>query len=105
MADVFWRRWLKEYLPSLRRREKWNQVRKNIEVGDVVLVLQDNASRSSWPLARSIEVHRNQSDGYVRSVKLKTSSSMFDRPIAKIVLLEGTREIQNKNLPSQEPDE
>ena len=47
----------------------------------------------------------NRSDGYVRSVKLKTSSSVFDRPITKIVLLEGTREIQNKNLPSQEPDE
>jgi hypothetical protein len=36
LADVFWRRWLKEYLPSLQRQEKWNQARRNFEVGDVV---------------------------------------------------------------------
>ena len=105
LADVFWRRWLKEYLPSLQRREKWNQERKNIEVNDIVLVLQDNTPRSSWPLARIIEVYRNRSDGCARSVKIKTSTSVFERPITKIVLLESSKEEQHGNQQSEESDE
>ena len=91
MADVFWRRWLKEYLPILQQRHKWNQPRKNVQVGDIVLVLQENTPRSLWPLARVIEVHHNRSDGYVRSVKLKTATSVLERPICKIVILEETQ--------------
>jgi hypothetical protein len=75
----------------LQERQKWNQPRKNVEVGDVVLLLQENTPRSSSPLARVIEVHRNRSDGHVRSVKLKTATSVLERPICKIVVLEGTQ--------------
>jgi hypothetical protein len=38
-----------------------------------------------------IEVHRNRNDGHVRSVKLKTATSVLGRPICKIVVLEGTQ--------------
>ena len=89
MADMLWRRWLKEHLPILQERQKWNQPRKNVEVGDVVLLLQENTQRSFWPLARVIEVHRNRSDGHVQSVKLKTATSVLERPICKIIVLEG----------------
>ena len=88
MADVFRRKWLKEYLPILQQRQKWNQPRKNVQVGDIVLVPQENTPRSVWPLARVIEVHHNQSDRYVRSVKLKAATSVLERPICKIVILE-----------------
>ena len=88
MADVFWRRWMKEYLPSLQQREKWNHSRRNVKVGDIVLVLQESTPRCSWPLARVIEVYQNRSDKFVRSVKLKTATSVLVRPIAKIVVLE-----------------
>jgi hypothetical protein len=96
LADIFWRRWLKEYLPSLQRRDKWNRARRNFEIGDIVLVLQENCPRSSWPLARIVEVNRNSSDGNVRSVKVKTSTSTLERPINKIVLLEITAEKEVK---------
>jgi hypothetical protein len=75
----------------LLKNIKWNQPRKNVEIGDVVLLLQENTPRSSWPLARVIEVHRNRNDGHVRSVKLKTATSVLERPICKIVVLEGTQ--------------
>jgi hypothetical protein len=96
LADVFWRRWLKEYLPSLQRREKWNQARRNFEVGDVVLILQDDCPRSSWPLARIVQVHRNSSDDKVRSVVVKTSATTLERPVNKIVLLEAAVEEETK---------
>ena len=45
MANVLWRRWLKEYLPSLQRRQKWSIPQRNFVVNDVVLVLDENKPR------------------------------------------------------------
>ena len=87
-ADVFWRRWMKEYFPSLQQRENWNHSRRNVKVGDIVLVLQENTPRCSWPLAWVMGVYQNRSDKFVRSVKLKTATSVLVRPIARIVVLE-----------------
>ena len=88
LADVFWRRWVREYLPSLQERQKWQKQHRNFAVNDVVLVLDETKARNSWPLARILEVFPNRQDGLVRSVKLKTSTSVLTRPIDKIVLLE-----------------
>ena len=88
LADVFWRRWVREYLPSLQERQKWNKKRRNFAVDDVVLVLDDKKPRYSWPLGRILEVYANSRDGLVRSAKLKTSTSELVRAINKIVLLE-----------------
>ena len=96
LADVFWRRWVKEYLPSLQMRQKWRKQHRNFAVGDVVLILDDKTPRSSWPLGRVLEVHANSNDGLVRSVKLKTRSSELIRPITKIVLLEEADIHQNE---------
>ena len=91
LSDVFWRRWLKEYLPSLQERQKWGTSTTNFEVGDVVLVVDESSPRNSWPLGLIQEVKPNKGDGLVRRVKLKTKSSILERPIDKIVLLEATR--------------
>ncbi|XP_071963870.1 uncharacterized protein [Antedon mediterranea] len=88
LSNVFWRRWVREYLPSLQQRQKWNVQKRNFAVDDVVLVLDENTPRSSWPLGRVLEVYSNQKDGLVRSVKVKTNTSTLVRPIDKLVLLE-----------------
>jgi len=88
LADVFWRRWLREYLPALQERQKWSRVSRIFAVGDVVLLVDENLPRSSWPLGRILEVFPNQKDGLVRSVRVKTRTSVLVRPIDKIVLLE-----------------
>ena len=49
LADVFWRRWIKEYLPSLQQCQKWNREQRNFVVGDIVLVLDDKTPQNSWP--------------------------------------------------------
>ena len=88
LADVFWRRWIREYLPTLQPRQKWNSVQPNLQLNDIVLVVDDTTPRSCWPLGRILEVYHNKSDGLVRSIKVKTKSTTLVRPIDKIVLLE-----------------
>lgn len=87
MAEVFWRRWIKEYLPILQLRQKWHEVKRNIEEGDIVLVVEQNIPRGDWPLGRVIEVNRGR-DGLVRSVRVKTVKNILARPINKLCLLE-----------------
>ena len=88
LADIFWRRWVREYLPTLQQRQKWNERERNVSVNDIVLILDENKPRSLWPLGRVLEVHTNHNDHLVRSVKLKTSTTVLVRPVSKIVLLE-----------------
>ena len=85
LTDLFWRRWSREYLPLLQKRQKWQKPRRNIAVGDIVLVAE-NTPRNVWPLGRVIDVYHDQK-GLVRVVSVKTKVSVLQRPIDKLCLL------------------
>ena len=87
IVKVFWKRWLREYLPELQKRQKWLGIKSNLKVGDLVLVMDENAPRGSWPLGLIQEVSVCR-DGLVRSARLKTVTSVLTRPITKLVSLE-----------------
>ena len=87
LADQFWRKWLRLYLPELQRRSKWFKITEDLKIGDLVLILDEMTPRNLWPLALVIAVNRSR-DGLIRSVRLKTRSTELVRPITKIVLLE-----------------
>ena len=57
-------------------------------MGDVILVVDQDAPRNAWPLGRIVEVKPNKEDGLVRRVALKTRDKVLERPVDKIVLLE-----------------
>ena len=88
LADVFWRRWIPEYLPTLQERRKWGNASRNFAVNGVVLVPDDRVPRCSWPLGRILEMYMNKRDGIVRSAQVKTNTSVLVRKIDEIVLLE-----------------
>ena len=46
LADLFWHRWTKEYLPLLQERSKWKKSQRNLKIGDLVLIV-DNTPRHS----------------------------------------------------------
>ena len=88
LSDMFWKRWTKEYLPSLQKRMKWSEFRRNVNAGDLVLVVDDSTPRCSWPLGRVLEIYPNKDDGLVRVAQVKTKSGTFLRPITKLCVLE-----------------
>jgi len=87
LADQFWKRWVREYLPLLQERVKWNKPRRNVAVGDIVLISDKNLPRGAWPLARVTKVYTAK-DGYVRSAEVMTKTAVLTRPINKLCLLE-----------------
>ena len=87
LADLFWKRWLKEYLPTLQTRGKWRKVVTNLKPNALVLLVDDNSPRGRWNLGRVLETYAGP-DGLVRVVKVKTKDAVYMRPIQKLCLLE-----------------
>jgi len=86
IADMFWRCWIREYLPLLQQRRKWCTVTRDLRAGDIVLIAEE-CPRNCWPLARITDVHEG-SDGHVRSATLRTKDTTVVRPITKLCLSE-----------------
>ena len=99
LANEFWSRWRKEYLLTLQSRQKWSHHKRNLEVGDVVMLKDEDVQRTCWKLAKVIEVVADQ-DGLVRKVKILMGdaclskegkrikeATVLERPIHKLVLL------------------
>ena len=62
-------------------------MRRNVRIGDLVLIAEDNMLRNRWAMERVIEMFRGE-DGGVRSACIKTAGGVFHRPVTKICLLE-----------------
>ena len=78
LADSFWKRWMKGYLPALQTRQKWSVPRQNFAVGELVLVVDEKTPRAHWPMGLIEEVFPD-SYGYVRNVKVKTATTVYKR--------------------------
>ena len=90
LATEFWRRWRREYLHTLQVRQRWTKQERNLEVGDVVIIVDKNAPRSTWNIGRVKRVLPD-ADGVIRVVDVQTKSTVLNRPVTKLVLLaEGT---------------
>ena len=86
MVCHFWQRWSSEYIATLRHYTKWYKPERNMQVGDVVVLQENNVIPTKWPLARVMETHPGN-DGLVRVVTVKTSSGVYKRPVTKIAVL------------------
>lgn len=91
LADIFWTRWVKDYLPELQKRQKWLNPARNFRVGDLILILNENTPRHQWPLG-VIRKTNMGADGLVRSVDVQTKTGLYTRPINKLCLLEANLE-------------
>ena len=86
LTDLFWSRWRKEYLTNLQARSKWLHPKRNLVIGDIVLIQDDSMPRGAWPMGRVVKVEPD-TEGLVRAAVLRTSTGDLRRPINKLVLL------------------
>ena len=132
MVQMFWRRWSQEYLQQLQRAVKWHKREPNFRVGDIVLLTDGNIFQCQWSHAKVVAVYPGK-DGVVQAVDvevkktilpakynspqeflslLQTKTSVFRRPVAKLVMLLPVdetpeecmlpeAELPNKNLQKQ----
>ncbi len=87
ISDLFWKRWLREYLPLLQERQRWSKERQSLVPGDIVLIADPTAPRGSWLLGRVLETYPDRK-GLVRSAQVKTKTSTLVRPVTKLCLLQ-----------------
>lgn len=96
LADTFWSRWRKEFLPTLQARRKWKKESPNLKEGDVVLLRNKELVRNDWPLARVTKAFQSK-DGKVRKVEVETArdgcKKRYVRPVTEIILLRTVGEL------------
>ena len=78
---------MREWLPGLNARQKWFQTQRDVQIGDVMLVISPDTSRGNWPLGRVLEVYPGQ-DGHVQVVKIQVGEGTLIRPVNKLCPLE-----------------
>ena len=85
--------WKSDYLHHVQHSKKWQEHSRNLNLGDLVLVKDDNAMRNEWPTGI---VHRTfpSSDGLVMIRKLEIAVVKDDmkrvlcvRPVSDLLTL------------------
>ncbi|XP_049318702.1 uncharacterized protein LOC125780534 [Astyanax mexicanus] len=99
LTEQFWSRWRKEYLGNITLRQRWHSPRRNVKIGDIVIVKEEEVPRNEWRLGRVLDVCKDQ-DELVRKATIQLGSrklgkagqnvmntSILERPIHKLVVL------------------
>ena len=63
----------------------WQQ--EECEVGELVLLQDDDIKRGKWPLGRIVKVNPSE-DGIVRVAEVRTKNGTYTRPATKLYKLE-----------------
>ena len=106
IVNEFWCCWMKEFLQSLQERKKWRNTKRNLKVGDIVILQEANTIRDDWHMCRVMETYCDEKE-FVWSVKLEIWSvdqagrkNIVNRPVSKVVLLLESEEVDENVLES-----
>ncbi|XP_072931477.1 uncharacterized protein [Epargyreus clarus] len=86
LTDIFWTRWLREYLPELQHRREPHGRGATVKIGDLVQILDSNLPRNIWVRGRVIATFPGP-DNIVRTVDVATKGGVLRRPVRKLVVL------------------
>lgn len=86
LVDVFWKRWVQEYLPTLQIRSKWQLEQRNLHEGDIVIMHQSIEAKK-FVTGKVIKIYPDH-EGKVRQVDVKTGHATYKRPISKLCLIQ-----------------
>ena len=85
--SLFWRTWSEEYLKSLPCVISKAFHKKQVKVGDLVLIRDENKAKIFWPMGIITQTFLSE-DGACRSVVLKTSKGLIKRSVNNLHQLE-----------------
>lgn len=83
MAQHFWHRWQTDYLNQLQTRSKWRTISASPNIGDAVLIREENLPPTQWQSGIITALHPGD-DGFTRVVTLGVGNGTMKRPITKI---------------------
>ena len=86
IADQFWKRFIQNYLPSLQARQKWRTDGKQLQIGDVVMIIDQQLPRALWPVGKVTKVIPG-ADQKVRAVEVQGKERTYVRPVARLICL------------------
>jgi hypothetical protein len=86
LAQEYWKRWIRDYLPTISTRAKWYQEGQSVKRGTLVLVVDNNSERNLWRRAIVDEVHPGP-DGRIRTATVRTAQGTHLRPVAKLAII------------------
>ena len=73
ISELFWERWIAEYLPMMQQRPKWLRASRNFAVGDLVLLCDETCvGYLNYPYAVITDATPDN-DGLIRSVTARMS--------------------------------
>lgn len=86
LADIYWSRWMREYLPELQNRREPHGRGPTIKRGDLVQIIDPNLPRNTW-IRGKVTAEYPGPDNVVRTVDVATKGGTLRRPVKKLVVL------------------
>jgi len=86
LADHFWARFIRLYLPGLQPRQKWWSSSGDVAEGSVAMIVDPQLPRALWPIGHIVKVHPSP-DGHIRSADVTVKDRTYTRPVARLVIL------------------
>ncbi|XP_053949452.1 uncharacterized protein LOC128857733 [Anastrepha ludens] len=86
MQQVFWKRWSSSYLSLLQERVKWRKSTGIVQVGNMVILKEENLPPLKWRLGRVESLIRG-ADGVARIAIIYTANGLVKRAVGKIAVL------------------
>nr|CAH7755985.1 unnamed protein product [Callosobruchus chinensis] len=85
-AGPFWIKERKGRCSRHSKRSKWKVTKLNLQVGDLVVIMDDGASPTEWRRGRIVGLTKG-SDGIPRVANIRTSTGVVSRNFTKLCVL------------------
>lgn len=86
LSDRFWTQFIRHYLPTLQTWSKWQKDTAPIQLGTVVMIVDPQLPRASWPVGKINRVFPG-ADGLIRSAEVDVKDRTYVRPVSRLIRL------------------
>ena len=95
VVSDWWRKWYCSVFQDLVPSYKWNQKTREVQVGDVVLMFNENEIKGKYSLGRVKEVIPSRTDNIVRKAIIEYKNVKANSDLTKLKMKETERAIHN----------